>query len=463
MASDWTHWSAQLRRRHAAQIAGRSSARRVVLCSVCNRRSSADSRAMILPVDPDAAGRRRPPAASAPSPSRSPTTAASASRADVSRDMDDDHGMLFVFEDQREVGFWMKNTPMPLDLVFIGQDGTIRDDPAGRAVLGGADLAGRAGALRAGAQGAAPPRRHGIEPTATRSRHPAIDQTPAPAGRGSRLNGLDTEGNRRRDAVLHAMTASTSPSSTSSRRRTRRAGAADPRLCLEPYGQLGVARLGEDAERRRLPRDRLRQSRPWRDRRRATIRPTIRPRRWPATPRRCSAISASSAPMSWAIRWARASPPSWRSPSRRQVATLVFGGLGIGMVDGVGDWDPIAAALLADDPASDHPSARQGRSAPSPTRRKATARRSPPASRRRANCSARTRSRASRSRRWLPSAPRTTSAARPRRWPALMPNAVAFAIEGRDHMLAVGDRTFKKRALEFLAAHPVKLMKCCAA
>lgn len=40
--------------------------------------------------------------------------------------MDDDHGMLFVFEDTREVGFWMQNTPMPLDLIFIGQDGRVR-------------------------------------------------------------------------------------------------------------------------------------------------------------------------------------------------------------------------------------------------------------------------------------------------------------------------------------------------
>lgn len=40
--------------------------------------------------------------------------------------MDDDHGMLFVFEQARPVSFWMKNTPMPLDLVFIGQDGVIR-------------------------------------------------------------------------------------------------------------------------------------------------------------------------------------------------------------------------------------------------------------------------------------------------------------------------------------------------
>ncbi len=29
------------------------------------------------------------------------------------------------------------------------------------------------------------------------------------------------------------------------------------------------------------------------------------------------------------------------------VATLIFGGLGSGLVDGVGDWDPIASALLA--------------------------------------------------------------------------------------------------------------------
>jgi uncharacterized membrane protein (UPF0127 family) len=39
--------------------------------------------------------------------------------------MDDDRGMLFVFEETRPVAFWMKNTPMPLDLVFIGQDGRI--------------------------------------------------------------------------------------------------------------------------------------------------------------------------------------------------------------------------------------------------------------------------------------------------------------------------------------------------
>ncbi|MGE0501836.1 MAG: DUF192 domain-containing protein [Rhizobiaceae bacterium] len=40
--------------------------------------------------------------------------------------MDDRRGMLFVFEETRPVGFWMKNTPMPLDLVFVGEDGRVR-------------------------------------------------------------------------------------------------------------------------------------------------------------------------------------------------------------------------------------------------------------------------------------------------------------------------------------------------
>ncbi len=39
--------------------------------------------------------------------------------------MADDRGMLFVFEQTRPVSFWMKNTPMPLDLIFIAEDGTV--------------------------------------------------------------------------------------------------------------------------------------------------------------------------------------------------------------------------------------------------------------------------------------------------------------------------------------------------
>ena len=40
-------------------------------------------------------------------------------------EMPDDRGMLFVFEATRPVSFWMKNTPMALDLVFIGEDGNV--------------------------------------------------------------------------------------------------------------------------------------------------------------------------------------------------------------------------------------------------------------------------------------------------------------------------------------------------
>ncbi|RWI50546.1 MAG: DUF192 domain-containing protein [Mesorhizobium sp.] len=39
--------------------------------------------------------------------------------------MPQDHGMLFVYRAQMPLRFWMKNTPMALDLIFIDQDGQV--------------------------------------------------------------------------------------------------------------------------------------------------------------------------------------------------------------------------------------------------------------------------------------------------------------------------------------------------
>ncbi len=135
------------------------------------------------------------------------------------------------------------------------------------------------------------------------------------------------------------------------------------------------------------------------------------------------------------------------------VATLVFGGLGSGMVDGVGDWDPIAEALLAPDPATvTHPRGKAFRAFADQT-----------GSDRRALAACIKTSRAELTPSELARIAQPTlvavgtrddigGAAAP--LAALIPRGEAFEIEGRDHMLAVGDRSFKARVLEFLAAHP---------
>lgn len=128
---------------------------------------------------------------------------------------------------------------------------------------------------------------------------------------------------------------------------------------------------------------------------------------------------------------------------------LILGGLGAGLVHGVGDWDPIAEALLAPslDDVSD-PRGRMFRAFADRTRSDRLAL---------AACIRTSRKELTeaevagiRQPTLIGIGTRDEIAGSGAALAALMPDARAFAIVGRDHMLAVGDRTFKAEALRFL-------------
>ena len=42
------------------------------------------------------------------------------------RAISDGHGMIFLFDREHEIAMWMKNTYIPLDMIFIGNDWRVR-------------------------------------------------------------------------------------------------------------------------------------------------------------------------------------------------------------------------------------------------------------------------------------------------------------------------------------------------
>jgi pimeloyl-ACP methyl ester carboxylesterase len=139
----------------------------------------------------------------------------------------------------------------------------------------------------------------------------------------------------------------------------------------------------------------------------------------------------------------------------QRVGSLILGGLGIGMVEGVGDWDPIAAALRAPDASTiETPRGKMFRAFADQTRSDRLAL---------AACIETSRallSPAEVARVMQPTlvavGTKDDIAGSPHALAGLMPDAEAFDIEGRDHMLSVGDRAFKAKAIAFLRDHPLQ-------
>ena len=134
------------------------------------------------------------------------------------------------------------------------------------------------------------------------------------------------------------------------------------------------------------------------------------------------------------------------------VRTAVFGGLGINMIRGVGGARPIAAALLA--PSIEdvsNPTARTFRAFAEQTKSDLKAL---------AACILASREKISAEAIAKLSLPILVAVGSEdviggpaAELAPLIPGAEAFVIEGRDHMKAVGDRTYKAKVLEFLSLH----------
>ena len=133
-----------------------------------------------------------------------------------------------------------------------------------------------------------------------------------------------------------------------------------------------------------------------------------------------------------------------------KVRSVIFGGLGIGMVEGLGGWEGIADALRA--PSIDVVTGAR------PRMFRAFADQTGSDRFALAACIETSRKKLSPEQMCAIGMPALVAvgtkddiAGSPQELAALMPNANAIDIPGRDHMLAVGDRVFKRAVLDFLA------------
>lgn len=132
------------------------------------------------------------------------------------------------------------------------------------------------------------------------------------------------------------------------------------------------------------------------------------------------------------------------------VRSVVFGGLGLGMVEGVGDWDPIAEALLA--PSIDDVSDERGKMFRAFADQTKSDRQALAACIRAARTLV---SREDLARLAMPAlvgvGTRDDIAGSAQGLAHLIPHARPLDIPNRDHMLAVGDKVFKAGVLKFFA------------
>ncbi|WP_407966078.1 alpha/beta fold hydrolase [Bartonella sp. C271] len=136
------------------------------------------------------------------------------------------------------------------------------------------------------------------------------------------------------------------------------------------------------------------------------------------------------------------------------VHSVIFGGLGIGMVTGAGDWEPVAQALLEKDIstitnqrglmfrkfAEQTKSDRRALAACIMTSKQELTEDEVCKIKQPALVA-------------VGSLDEISGEAEP--LAALLPHGEALQIPGRDHMLAVGDKVYKKGVIDFLARHPI--------